>query len=94
MSFTESNYENAVLELFQSLGYNWQYGPDIIRDYHSPLYEDMLLPSLERINRGLPLAALQEAIYKLKNFETGTLLQKNMVFMDYLQNGVPVKRFH
>ena len=91
MSFTESNYENAVLELLQSLGYNWQYGPDIVRDYHSPLYEDLLLPSLERINQGLPLAALQEAIYKLKNFETGTLLQKNMVFMDYLQNGVPVK---
>ena len=31
--------------------------------------------------------------YKLKNFETGTLLQKNMVFMDYLQNGVPVKYY-
>ncbi len=91
MSFTESNYENAVIQLFQNLGYNYIYGPDIERDYHSPLYEDMLLPSLERINRGLPLAALQEAIYKLKNFETGTLLQKNMVFMDYLQNGIPVK---
>lgn len=91
MSFTESNYENAVLELLQSLGYNYQYGPDIVRDYQNPLYEDVLLPSLERVNRGLPLAALQEAIYKLKNFETGTLLQKNMVFMDYLQNGVPVK---
>ena len=91
MSFNESNYENAVLELLQSLGYDWQYGPDIIRDYHSPLYEDMLFLSLERINRGLPLAALQEAIYKLKNFETGTLLQKNMVFTDYLQNGIPVK---
>lgn len=91
MSFTESNYENAVLQLFQNLGYNYIYGPDIDRDYHSPLYEDVLLPSLERINRGLPLAALQEAIYKLKNFETGTLLQKNRVFMDYLQNGIPVK---
>ena len=91
MSFTESNYENAVIQLFKNLGYNYIYGPDIERDYHSPLYEDMLLPSLERINRGLPLAALQEAIYKLKNFETGTLLQKNMVFTDYLQNGVPVK---
>ena len=37
--------------------------------------------------------ALNEAVYKLKNFEGGTLLQKNMVFMDYLQNGVPVKYF-
>ena len=91
MSFTESNYENAVIQLFQNLGYNYIYGPDIVRDYHSPLYENELLPSLQRINKGLPLSAIQEAIYKLKNFETGTLLQKNIVFMDYLQNGVPVK---
>ena len=55
--------------------------------------QHVLLPSLQRINKGMPLEALNEAIYKLKNFETGTLLQKNMVFMDYLQNGVPVKYF-
>ena len=92
--FTESNYENAVLQLLnEELGYNYVYGPDVERDYHSPLYEDVLLPSLQRINKSLPIDALTEAIYKLKNFETGTLLQKNMVFMDYLQNGVPVKYF-
>lgn len=92
--FTESNYENAVLQLLnEELGYTYVYGPDVARDYHSPLYEDVLFPSLQRINRTLPMDALTEAIYKLKNFETGTLLQKNMVFMDYLQNGVPVKYF-
>ena len=92
--FTESNYENAVLQLLnEELGYNYIYGPDVERDYHSPLYEDVLLPSLQRINKSLPMDALTEAIYKLKNFETGTLLQKNMVFMDYLQNGVPVKYY-
>ena len=92
--FTESNYENAVLQLLnEDLGYTYVYGPDVERDYHSPLYEDVLLPSLQRINKNLPMDALTEAIYKLKNFETGTLLQKNMVFMDYLQNGVPVKYF-
>jgi len=92
--YTESNYENAVLQLInEGLGYTYVYGPDVARDYHSPLFEDVLLPSLQRINKGLPIDALNEAIYKLKNFETGTLLQKNMVFMDYLQNGVPVKYF-
>mgnify|MGYP000806456709 CR=1 FL=1 len=92
--FAESNYENAVLQLLnEELGYTYVYGPDVARDYHSPLYEDVLLPSLQRINRSLPMDALTEAIYKLKNFETGTLLQKNMVFMDYLQNGIPVKYF-
>ena len=37
--------------------------------------------------------ALAEAVYKLKNFETGEIWQKNMVFMDYLQNGIAVKYF-
>ena len=92
MPFTESNYENAVLQLFtQTLGYSHVYGPDIERDYHSPLYEDELLPALQAVNPDMPQAALDDAIYKLKNFESGSLLQKNMVFTDYLQNGVPVK---
>ena len=90
--FTESHYENAVLQLFQEqLGYTYIYGPDVERDYRSPLYEDVLLPCLRRVNPALSMDALNEAVYKLKNFESGTLLQKNMVFMDYLQNGVPVK---
>ena len=92
--YTESDYENAVLQLFtQTLGYSYAYGPDIDRDYHDPLYEDLLLPSLQRINPGLPMESLNEAVYKIKNFETGTLLQKNMTFTDYMQAGVPVKYF-
>ena len=92
MPFTESNYENAVLQLFtQTLGYSYAYGPEIERDYHSPLYEDEMLPALRAINPDLPQEALDDAVYKLKNFESGSLLQKNMVFTDYLQNGVPVK---
>ena len=92
--YTESNYENAVLQLLnEGLGYTYVYGPDVERDYHSPLYEDALLPALQRVNKGLPLDAINEAIYKLKNFESGSLLQKNMTFTDYLQNGVSVKYF-
>ena len=92
--YKENNYENAVLQLFQEqLGYTYIYGPDIERDYHSPLYEDIMLPALQRVNPGLPMDAISEAVYKLKNLESGTLLQKNMTFTDYLQNGVPVKYF-
>ena len=77
MLFTESNYENAVLQLFtQTLGYSHVYGPDIERDYHSPLYEEELLPALRAVNPSLPQAALDDAVYKLKNFESGSLLQK------------------
>ena len=92
--FIEADYENSIVELFQKdLGYEYAYGPDIERDYYSPLYEDVLMESLYRLNRGLPDTAIQEALYKLKNFENGELVQKNAVFMDYLQNGIPVRFF-
>ena len=62
MHFTENTFEHAVIELFMNMGYTYVYGPDVERDYHSPLYEDVLLPSLQRINKGLPIVALNEAI--------------------------------
>ena len=90
--FTEANYENSVIELFRNdLGYDYAYGPDIERDFYSPLYEEVLIDSLYRLNRGLPDDAIQDALFKLKNFENGELVQKNAVFMDYLQNGIPVR---
>ena len=53
--FTEANYENSVIELFRNdLGYEYVYGPDIERDFYNPLYEDVLLDSLYRLNSGLP----------------------------------------
>ena len=92
--YTEADYENSVIELFRNdLGYEYAYGPDIERDFYSPLYEEVLLDSLYRLNRGLPDDAIQDALFKLKNFENGELVQKNAVFMDYLQNGIPVRFF-
>ena len=75
------------------MGYDHLYAPDMDRDYSSPLLDSVLRDSLIRINRGLPADAIDEALAKLKNFDTGSLLQKNMIFMDYLQNGITVKFF-
>ena len=92
--YTEADYENSVIELFRNdLGYDYAYGPNIDRDFYSPLYEEVLIDSLYRLNRGLPDDAIQDALFKLKNFENGELVQKNAVFMDYLQNGIPVRFF-
>ncbi|MGB4024785.1 MAG: type I restriction endonuclease subunit R [Acutalibacteraceae bacterium] len=92
--YTEADYENSVIELFRNdLGYEYAYGPDIERDFRSPLYDEVLEDSLYRLNRGLPSDAIQDALFKLRNFENGELVQKNAVFMDYLQNGIPVRYF-
>ncbi len=61
--YNESSYENTLLELFQNnLGYEYLYGPDLNRDYKDPLLRDILLTSLQIINKGLPSAAIEEAI--------------------------------
>ncbi len=93
MSFTEMHYENAVIQLFEQMGYSYIYGPEVERDYTSPLYDSVLQDAIYRLNKRLPSDAIQDALYKLKNFENAELVQKNMVFMDYLQNGIPVKFF-
>ena len=91
--YTEADYENSILELFSNMGYTHVYGPDIERDFYSPLYEDVLTESLCRLNPALPEDAISDALFKLKNFENGEFVQKNAVFMDYLQNGIPVRYF-
>jgi len=89
--YTEADYENSVIELFRNMGYTYVYGPDIERDFTSPLYDEVLVDALHRINRSLPEDAIADALYKLRNFENGELVHKNAAFMDYLQNGVPVR---
>lgn len=94
MLFTEDTFEKAVISLFEGMGYEHIYAPDLERDYSRPLMDSVLQDSLVRINKGLPLEAIQEAILKLNSFDSGTLVQKNRIFTGYLQNGVEVKYFH
>ena len=91
--YTEADYENSLIELFKNMGYSYAYGPDIERDYKSPLYEPELEAALTRLNPNMPSDAINDALFKLKNFENAELTQKNEVFMDYIQNGIEVRYF-
>ena len=77
-----------MIALFENMGYQHLYGPDIERDYHTPFYEEQVLNSLSTVNPNKPLTAIHEAIAKLKDIDTGSLTQKNEIFMDYLQHGI------
>ena len=90
MSYTENSYELSVIELFQKMGYEHVYGPDIERDYTSPLYEEVLKAQLKRLNPFSSDEVLDSAFKKLKYFDNGALVQKNELFMDYLQNGMEI----
>ena len=88
--FTEDSYEKALIGLFQAMGYEYAYGPDIERNYQEPYYLDQIWASLPAVNPSKHQNAISEAIKKLTNIDSGDLTQKNGVFMDYLQNGIPV----
>ena len=93
----EDWFEKVVIEhLVDSLGYDHLYGPDVRRssdDYRDVFLPDVLPDALARINKGLPSAAIDEAILKISNVEGGTLEQRNETFNDYLQSGVEVRYF-
>ena len=90
--FTEDTFEQAVIELFETMGYTHIYAPDLDReDTTRPLLDDRLGDSLRRINGALPGQAIDEAVLKLNSLDSGSLVQKNRVFMDWLQNGITVK---
>lgn len=83
-------YENALMSLFENLGYETLYGPDIARDYRVPVNEPQMRFALTLVNPTKPNVAIDEAIRKVMSIDTGDLVQKNEKFMDYLQNGVEV----
>ena len=97
--FTEDSYEQALIDLFKRMGYDYGYGPDIERDYREPVSKDELAKCLRWVN-GLESYAgltkdvydeiIDEAVRIVTNINTGTLEQRNEQFMDYLQNGVEV----
>ena len=92
INYTEENYENSVVELFKNMGYQHIYGPDIEnRNYYSPLYEEVLEENIYKLNKTVPEKAIKEAIFKLKNFDAVDIVQQNITFTDYLQNGITVE---
>lgn len=94
MLFTEDTYEQAIIALFEGMGYEHIYAPEMERDYSRPLMDSVLQDALVRINKDVPLEGIREAILKLNSLDSGSLVQKNRIFTGYLQNGVEVRYFH
>ncbi len=93
----EDFYEKTLIEYFcENLGYEHLYGPDVPRtttEYHDVFLPDILPDALERINPTLPRQAINEAVLKINDINTGSLQQRNEAFHEYLQSGVEVRLF-
>ena len=87
----ENFYEQALIELFQEMGYQYEYGPDVERDYRDPFYAEDLKKGLRRMNPMMSEDVLEEAFRLVTHVNEGTLEQRNEQLMDYIQSGVEVK---
>ena len=89
--FTEDAYEQTLIALFRDeLGYAYELGYDVERDYKEPFYRADLEASMRRLNPDLPAAALDDGIKKLTTINEGTLEQNNEKFTKWMQDGLEV----
>ena len=89
--FDENSYEQALIALFREMGYQYECGYDVERDYREPYYAEDLRKSLRRLNPMMREDVLSDAFRMVTNVNEGTLEQRNEQLMDYLQSGVEVK---
>jgi type I restriction enzyme R subunit len=96
---TESHVEEATLTWFHELGYTVLYGPDIApgeeaaerKDYGEALLLQRLWDAVLRINESLPGPAIEDAIRKIGQMESPSLVQSNHAFHRMLIDGIDVE---
>ena len=89
--FTEDAYEQTLIALFRDeLGYAYECGYEVERDYREPFHRADLLASMRRLNPSLPADVVSEGIKKLTHISIGTLEQNNEQFTLWMQNGLEV----
>ena len=76
--FTEDAYEQTLIALFRDeLGYAYECGYEVERDYREPFHRADLLASMRRLNPSLPADAMEQGIKQITNISIGTLEQNN-----------------
>ncbi|MEX5217454.1 MAG: HsdR family type I site-specific deoxyribonuclease [Nitrospira sp.] len=101
MNFTESVVEDAALAWLKALGYSVLHGPAIVAgepaaERSDPNYRDVILErrlrhALARLNRDLPVEALEDAYRKLARTDAPSLMERNCALHRMLVDGVTVE---
>ena len=88
--FREDNVEQAIIEQLKELGYEYQYAPDIERDYKEAILKDVFYESLYKINKDITEDIADEVYRKIRNFHAVDLVEANYEFYHMLYAGVEV----
>ena len=99
----ENDIEQFTIELLQSLGWDYIFGPDIAPDsenrhsqianrqsFSDVLLFDVLKSSLMRINPDIPEDAIDDVIKQIQNINTPNLIANNELFHKMLTQGINV----
>lgn len=90
MAFNENTLEQLVIEELHNLGYDYQYGPDLERDYHEVLITELFEEAMFRINPSITHDIVEQAFQTIKNLGLVKLEELNATFHKYLIEGVPI----
>lgn len=96
--FNEDMLEVSVIELLQSMGYSYAFGPDISlggdhqerKDYKEVILPGRVKKALKRINKDLPQEALDEAFRQIITFNSPMLEENNRYFHQLMVEGIEV----
>ena len=90
MPFTEDILEKAIIEHFQSLEYEYSYGPNIERDYSEVILKDYFFDCIATINKGITQDILEQAYKQVKILGFIKLAEVNQAFHKLLVEGVMI----
>lgn len=88
--FNEDAYEQVLISLFEELGYEYECGYDVERDYSEPYYRDDLEASIRRLNPQYENSIIEEGIRNITNFELASMEEKNEKVTLWMQGGMEV----
>jgi len=95
---TESQVEEAALDILKELGYAIVYGPDISEDgtkeerrYNEVVLVERLRDALEKINKDIPKEAIEESIKKIIRTDSQNQIINNQHFHNMVVNGIDVE---
>lgn len=88
---TESQFEETTIDRLRALGYRYQYGGDLERDFREVVMTGWVRAFLRRKYPHLPPEALEEAIVRAARPEGVTTAQRNKHFHALLTRGFEQK---
>lgn len=89
--FDEETLEKVTMEMLQNLGYECINGYEMERtDFSKVLLEEDIVQAIEKINNGIKLEQIQEAVRLIRNLDYNNTILNNKQFTKYLLEGIPV----